>query len=361
MTDSAPGADLTALRGYLEGELDETVTGVEVLQNGLNLVVAVSTTGAAPAYVVRRPNKLRGTYYMHSLDEEFELLRRLEPTPVAAPAPVLHPDDETVLGGPFVVVTYLDGEVVPLGDGLPSRFRSPDARGRLATSLVDALAEIHTLDTGRFEGVCARVTPRERVVRATERFDSLRSVTGHDSVALEAVAEWLRRNAPTPDETVLVHGDFRPGNLLFGPGEEPTVTGVLDWETARLGDPLTDLGYLLLRWRDEGDPTPSLDRLDDGSLDESTREELRAANERGLAPFTAQPGSPDRRALMDRYEAETGIDVENERFYRAQAAFLLALVWADLHRCRVEAGEASGREPWVDYALLLAEAIIDDG
>lgn len=360
MADQSPTPDLAALERYLGGELDESVTDVEVLQDGLNLVVSVSTTGADPAYVVRRPTKLRGTYYMNPLEREFELMERLQPTPVDAPAPVLFCGDESVLGEPFVVVTHLDGEVVPLGSGLPQRFRNPDARAALADRLIETLGEIHGLDPGHFEAVCDRVTPRERVVRAADRFESLAEVTGHDPLALDDVAGWLRRNAPESDGRRLVHGDFRPGNLLFSGAEEPSVAGVLDWETARLGDPLTDLGYLLLRWRDDGDPVPSLDRLRT-RYDDETVAEFRETNEEGLAPFTSKAGCPDRRELVDRYEARTDVVVENERYYRVQSAFLLALVWADLHRYRVEAGEDPGREPWVDYMLLLARETIEDG
>jgi aminoglycoside phosphotransferase (APT) family kinase protein len=39
----------------------------------------------------------------------------------------------------------------------------------------------------------------------------------------------------------LVHGDFKPGNVLMQ-GDE--VTLVLDWETAHLGDPLEDIGWV---------------------------------------------------------------------------------------------------------------------
>jgi aminoglycoside phosphotransferase (APT) family kinase protein len=76
---------------------------------------------------------------------------------------------------------------------------------------------------------------------------------------------------------------------------------------------------------------------------------VRETNERGREPFTAEAGSPTRRELVDCYEAETGRSFENERFYRALAAFLLALVWADLHRYAVEAGAESEWPPYVEY------------
>ena len=52
---------------------------------------------------------------------------------------------------------------------------------------------------------------------------------------------WLERHAPTAQATVLVHGDWKPGNWLID-GDDIVV--VLDWETAHLGDPLEDVGWV---------------------------------------------------------------------------------------------------------------------
>jgi aminoglycoside phosphotransferase (APT) family kinase protein len=46
------------------------------------------------------------------------------------------------------------------------------------------------------------------------------------------------------DRTCLVHSDFNPKNLLVDPATG-RVTGVLDWEFAHAGSPVTDLGNLL--------------------------------------------------------------------------------------------------------------------
>ena len=58
---------------------------------------------------------------------------------------------------------------------------------------------------------------------------------------LAFVLGWLRANAPSNAVTTLVHGDFKPGNVLVADGR---VTAVLDWETAHLGDPHEDLGWV---------------------------------------------------------------------------------------------------------------------
>jgi len=205
--------------------------------------------------------------------------------------------------------------------------------------------------------VCDHVTAGEQVARAADRLAEVTHETGEQFPTLRRVGEWLRANAPEESETTLVHGDYRPGNILFAGAERPRITGVLDWESAKLGDPLTELAYLLLRWRDEGDPTPSLASIEDRYDNEAMLQELREDNERGLAPFTARPGSPSREEFVSRYEKRTGIPYENDLFYRTYAAFSLAMVWADLHRHQLAAGEPSDYPPLVAYMAELADSI----
>jgi aminoglycoside phosphotransferase (APT) family kinase protein len=67
------------------------------------------------------------------------------------------------------------------------------------------------------------------------------------SPALELGLRWLEEHRPPPTDDVVVHGDFRNGNLVIGPDG---IRGVLDWELVHRGDPMQDLGYLCVRaWR----------------------------------------------------------------------------------------------------------------
>jgi aminoglycoside phosphotransferase (APT) family kinase protein len=365
MTDTAVAGsdrelDAATLRSYLTDALDEEVTGLALLDGALNVVVAISTASAEDAYVLRQPDKLREAAYMNSLDVEYRVLEGLVDTAVPAPEPVLYCADESIFGGPFFAMTALEGSEIPLGSDPPERFQHPAGREALAGELIDTLAAIHTVEVGPFGDVCDRETAGEQVARSANRLAEVTSETGEQFPTLEAVGEWLRKNAPAPgaSPTSLVHGDYRPGNVLFTGAETPRITGVLDWETAMLGDPLTELGYLLLRWRDEGDPTPALDELA-ARYPEEALAGLREANEDGLAPFTAKPGSPSRRELVARYEARTGITVPDGGFYLAHAAFMLAAVWADLHRQRADADGESAKEPYVDYMTVVAESAVD--
>lgn len=358
MSDSNENIDTDELESYLSAELNVTVTGTERLHEGLNVSIAISTANAGRPYVLRQPDKLRDTASFNDLKQEFNVLELLRETKIDAPEPVLLCEDESILGGPFLLMTYLEGAPIRLGSHLPERFRNPDARRRVGAHLIETLADVHSVDEKAFEDVCERRSPRDQLAHGIERLEAATSATGYEPLALWEVADWLERNVPTDPTTTLVHGDYRPSNVLFAGANRPEISGVLDWETAFLGDPRTDLGYLLLRWRDDGDPTPSLDEIEARYPNEDVLQDLKAINERGLAPFTNEPGSPTRRELIARYEDRTGTVFENERFYLALTAFLLATVWTDIHRHQLEAGAESTREPYVEYASMLADSIV---
>jgi len=345
-----------ALEATLSAKLETTVTDVELLADGLNLVLEL-TTERGDRYVLRRPRKLRQTSYINALDREYRVMELLVETSVPTPEPVLFCEDDSVLGGPSFLMTALRGEVVPLGSELPREFQTEHARKRVGELLVDTLAEIHAVETEPFTEVCEHHSPRGQIERSLDRLEAVAATTALDLSSLRTVAHWLLENAPPEYEPALLHGDFRPGNVLFATPTAPEVTGVLDWETALLGDPLTELGYLLLRWRDDGDPSLELDGLE-ARYGTDAVADLRRRDERGLAPFTARPGSPSRRALIARYERRTGRSFEHDRFYRAHAAVLLATAWADLHRHQRETGTESTWPPYVEYVSMLAAAIV---
>ena len=350
--------DTSALESFLSEELGREITGTEVLGDGVNLLLSISTENGGEPYVLRRPNKLRHTELFNDLDREYHLMERLQEVSIPTPEPVLFCEDESLIGDAFFLTTHLDGDPFPWSTDLPERYRNPDARERIGVRLIETLAEIHSLSAEPFEDVCDHDTPLDMVEQASDRLDVATSVTGQELPGLRSVEEWLRDNAPSESETRLVHGDYRPGNVLFDGQDRPEVTGVLDWEAALVGDPLTELGYFLLDWRDEDDPVLPLDDLE-ARYSDAAMENVRTMNETGHSPFTANPGSPTRRELVDRYEELTGISFEHDRFYRAHAAFMLATVWADLHRHQVEAGSATGWDPSIDYMGMVARAIID--
>lgn len=346
------------LESRLSAELGERVVDTEVLSDGLNLVVAVATAANDWTYVLRRPNKLRDAALFSDLREEYRILKRLADTPVPTPEPVCYCEDESLLGEPFFLATHVDGESIRMESHLPARFRSPSARGALAETLVDTLADVHALPVERFADATEYFDPLDQVDSAVERLDHATDVTDREVPELWRVVEWLRANAPGESRRSLIHGDYKPGNVFFAETSAPEITGVLDWEAAKLADPRTELGYFLLYWRDAGDEYPPLGDLGDRYAASELTEVRRIADE-GFYPFTTRPGSLGRPGLVDRYEERTGRSVGDLRFYRAHAALMLATVWEDLHRHAVEAGGDPEPSPLLDYFPRVARAVVD--
>lgn len=85
---------------------------------------------------------------------------------------------------------------------------------------------------------------------------------------------------------------------------------------------------------------------------------IERVNRTGLAPFTAEPGSPTREELIARYEERMGSSVENVGIYRAHAAVMVATVWEDLYRHNLQAGTRSDWDPHIEYMSMLAETIL---
>lgn len=360
MTQSETDIDRERLETFLATELDEEVVEIHVLHDGLNLILGVATRDEDQAYVIRRPNKLRHTKLFNSLEGEYRLLQRLQDTEMPTPVPVVFCHETSIVGDQFFVTSSLDGTTIPMRSGLSDRIPTEHARRTVGERLIDTLADIHSLPIGRFDNVCDYRSPRTQVHHAVNRLDHVRDVTGRDFPALREVARWLREHAPSDPETTLIHGDFKPGNVLFAGTDPPEITGVLDWETAALADPRTELAYFLLYWRDDGDPSLPIDDIEARYSNEAAIQEVRDINETGFYPFTTRPGSPTRRELVTRYEARSRVPFDNKPFYRAHAALMLGSVWADLHRHQIEASAQSDYEPLIDYMGILATSIIGE-
>lgn len=116
-------------------------------------------------------------------------------------------------------------------------------RKLLAQRFCDLLAQVHEVKWRNSELASVLTDPGPRA--GAKQVDDWVAILRRDELEpypeLELVSQWLRRNAPVSPETVLVHGDFKPGNILL---DGLRIVGLLDWELAHLGDPMEDLGWV---------------------------------------------------------------------------------------------------------------------
>ncbi len=346
-----PDADeAAAITAAIERVCAVSVTAVSLLSVSLNRTYAIETASRDEPYILRTPIDRESFPGICDLSTEYELLGRL-PAEIQAPKPVAYGTVGAPIDGPFVLMTYVPGKPIPLGDRLPETFQNPSARRAIGTALIDQLATLHTQPTEPFEALCDRRSIAEGITMLRSQCDRITDERTQGSEQLQDVGAWLSKHAPTELEIVLNHGDFRPGNIHFQGTETPELTGVLDWETPLLGDPRLDLGYLCFRWHEPGDPTVAPGMIDTQNASDAVREEITSMTTDGLAPFTRQPGSPTRTALIERYERQTGTTIEHERFFRVLGGFSLATVWATLDR---SARKTSGESDWGPYIEWLA-------
>jgi aminoglycoside phosphotransferase (APT) family kinase protein len=201
--------------------------------------------------------------------DEYLLLRAVGEAGVPVPRVRWCETDGGVLGSPFFVMDLVPGET--LARRLLRDAEYAEARRALPGQLAAALARIHAVDApavAALPGAAAAEVPAAAELGRHEQV--FRAVAPDPHPVVELALRWLAAAPPSPTRRTLVHGDYRVGNVLFGP---EGLRAVLDWELAHRGDPMEDLGWLCVRsWRFGADERPV------GGL--CAREEFFAAYER---------------------------------------------------------------------------------
>lgn len=220
-----------------------TITAARQLTGGASRETWVlDTAGERQALVLRRD--LGGEIQPEALSrrQEFALLVAAHEAGVLVPRPRWLCDDPAVLGTPFFLMDCLEGESV--GRRIVREPALAAARRLLPQQMGEQLARIHRLAVTHPAVVGLPQSPAATALeKATQQLWKL----GEPHPVLELAARWLRQHTPATTETVLVHGDFRVGNLMIGP---EGLRGVFDWEFAHVGEPAEDLAWPCVRsWR----------------------------------------------------------------------------------------------------------------
>ncbi len=246
--ESPPGLDLAALAGFLESEVGELrgPLQAEVIAGGRsNLTYRVGD--GHRHWVVRRPPLAHVLPTAHDMAREWRVISALQGTGIPVPGAVALCADASVIGAPFYVMDYVEGHVVR--DALPAEWPDSAATRRsMSTALIDVLLRLHAIepaavglaDFGRPAGFLER-----QVRRWWQQWEASKT---RELPAIEELHSRLAAGVPEQSAPGVVHGDYRFDNVIFDSHDPGRIAAVVDWEMSTIGDPLCDLGLLIVYW-----------------------------------------------------------------------------------------------------------------
>ena len=270
----------------------------------------------------------------HDMEREYRVLSRLWRAFPLAPRAFHFCADPAVMGKPFFVMERRHGVVVR--NEWPSSFdEGPERKRTVATSLVDALADLHAIEPssvgldelGRPVGFVER-----QITGWSRRWDRAKT---REVAAMDAVGKRLAQQIPTPQRATILHNDYKLDNTMVG--VDGSLVAVFDWDMATLGDPLVDAGTMLAYWAQPDDPTYL----------------VFGAN--AVAIGSVMPKDE----VRERYAARSGLDLGQIAFYEGLALFRIAVIIEQIY-ARYVAGQTSDERfaAFEPLAPMLAEAAV---
>lgn len=334
MNDPRLDADAAFIDGWLRERAEPSgPLRVQIMQGGLSNLTYRVSDDTGPRWVVRRP-PWSADAAAHDVLRESRILSALGSTTI--PVPVVLGSGTMPDGAHFYTMAFVEGVVV--AGGADARRLSPDARRRAGTQLVEALAGLHALDPaavglgdlGRADTYVSRQIARWR--RQAERCVLV------DAGLVDAVGEGLAERMPAATRVSIVHGDYRLNNAIVDPADG-SLRAVLDWELSTLGDPLADVGGLLVHWVDPEDR---------------------------VRPFrdspTAAGGFTRKADLVAEYLRRAGLPEDTDlTFYHAFASWRLGIALDGVHRRfqRGAYGDTSGGESVADLPTTVPDLVTE--
>jgi len=326
MSPAPDGINETNVTGWMVAQLPEIATPLTftlIAGGRSNLTFRVEDAGGR-AWALRRPPLHHVLPTAHDMSREYRLIHSLGPAGIPVPETVGLCTDEAVNERPFYVMEFVEGHILRSAPEAEAAFDMA-TRGSVGDHMADTLAALHDVDPdavglgdlARHEGYIERQLKRWR-----GQYDQMQ-VAGVDHGGLvERVSDELARRIPKQQRTSVVHGDYRMDNVVLA--DDGSVRAILDWEICTLGDPLADLGLLMVYWADPADAMAVL----------------------GLSPTTA-PGFSTRAEILERYGSVSDLDISGVGYYTAFGYWKLACILQGVY-ARYVAGAGAGDQGSVD-------------
>ena len=324
--ESVEGIDVERVeRWFVENVADiEPPLRFALIAGGRSNLTYSVTDAAGRRFALRRPPRSHVLPTAHDMAREFRVISALGPTDVPVPTTFGLCQDEAVNGRPFYVMEFVDGLIVRDAE-LAQRDLDLGARRRAGESMADTLAALHAVDVDAvgLGDFARRENYIERQLRRWDEQFRNSAVEGEEATGIvTAVHDRLAATVPPQVGSAIVHGDYRLDNTVLGP--DGTVRAVLDWEICTLGDPLADVGLLMVYWTEAGDEAAIV----------------------GVTP-TAVPGFPGRDEMIQRYARASARDLGHLDYYVAFGYWKLACILQGVF-ARYAGGAAAGDRRGVD-------------
>jgi aminoglycoside phosphotransferase (APT) family kinase protein len=294
--------DQPKLEEWFAREVDgaEPPLGFDRIAGGRsNLTYRVTDSGAR-RWALRRPPLGKRLASAHDMAREHRILAALGPTDVPVPPAVALCEDESVNGAPFYVMEFVDGPILRTRQEAETAFEASE-RTAIGERVVDTLVAIHAVDPDAV-GLGELGKKEDYVARQLHRWHGQWEKSKTREIPLiDDVHDRLARRMPEQGPATIVHGDYRLDNMILSPSGE--IAAVVDWELCTLGDPLADVGLLLVYWSEPGDELMPL-----------------------FDPPTTADGFPGRDFVRARYSERSGRDLAEIDFYVALACWKLAII-----------------------------------
>ena len=315
------GIDVPAVSSWLEANVAGAVApfSFELIAGGHSNLTYRVVGADGHALVLRRPPLGHLLASAHDMGREHRIIAALADTPVpVAPARGFCAAVD-VCGAPFYVMDFVDGHVIR-DRAAAEAVLDAEARSTAGRDLVDTLAAIHAVDIeavglsdlGRHEGYIARQLKRW--------YGQWQQSQTRPLPAVDEVHDLLSSRIPEQGPACIVHGDYRLDNTMVD--DRGHIIAVLDWEICTLGDPLADVGMLMVYWTGPGDEASAW-----------------------TGSASTAPGFPDRAELLARYAAVSGRDVGGIDFYVAFAFWKLACILEGVYARYLAGALGGGRDP----------------
>ena len=286
----------------------------ELITGGRSNLTFRVTDANGRRVVLRRPPTSHVLASAHDMAREHRIIAALAQTDVPVAPALGFCDDPSVNDQPFYVMDFVDGNILRLASEV-EKLLDEESRRRAGQQIVDVLVALHAVDVdavglgdlGRRDGYIERQLKRWHGQFEQSQQQEKDGGFFRPAPIVTDVHDRLAASIPEQSGVAIAHGDYRLDNTMIG--DDGRLVAVLDWELCTLGDPLADVGTLLIYWTDRP-----------AQIDPSNERAVRSL------PATAAEGMPTKAQIASMYAEATNRDVSTIAYFEAFAHWRLACI-----------------------------------